>query len=220
MKKTPLIILSVYMIAAFAGVTFAWMSPPKSPKGDYAVLEYGEGTENHLGIQSKDISFKAYAYDEVEETYVPTSSLSDYFTLIPTEYVKMRFDFTNTTSSVYKLKLQICNITTDSYPYSEEPGDIPPLFNYIYFGINNATGYNNGYSYTNPVGTYSNLGQSEALYGTYQLTFIESLDITPTNPEDEEHSVVSLYGYVLFSAEAGIEFMDKTISLGTFRVVI
>jgi len=209
-KKKSMIILIVYLIVAFVGVTFAWIDESAVPTGQSVILQFGRDSvkERTLGIVAINVSFELQVLDEATNEYVTTNDLTECISktgIVPNQPVYLKILLGNPTDETQYIDFQLAKMSCAK----------PEIFDYLYFSVNSVTNYPEGAS--TPVGIYTcfseDLKQSGNFYSSYIAT---DVSVPPTS----EDIPVELYCYILFSRLIDSSYEDLQLDIGIFRVLL
>jgi len=221
MKRSALIILLIYLLVTFIGVTFAWMGQSSAKGGTNAVLEFTDADGNRLQVVSRDVTFSVKVYDEELDNYIATDNANDLIEkndVIPNKPIYFKLIFTNVSEDTQIVSIALASMQTEYVDF----------FEYLYFGVvESKTIHPNEileskkiqeYTYNSTVGTYMKLSDTlvQSSNGSYSATLLQDLYLLPT----EETVTIELKCYLLLSRLAGPEFQSKNIDIGYFRAVL
>lgn len=202
MSKRKKIIISIFSLALCVVVSFAWINELQNPGGRVFTIDLSESRVADSGfvVRLSVLNDDDETFDEitmVDDGENKPENLPTYEDFAPGARKKFRVDISNTGATPVRLRMILTDILCDN----EE------LQNSIIIGTNGFNGFSSSY----PAPTVQNKMLSDGMNDDGGFVLIDSVEIPPHNSEDE---FVSIYFYVMFSADGSENLENMSFSIG------
>jgi hypothetical protein len=218
MKKRILsvVMLALYTIAFGVTISFAWMIQESIDTVNHINVDYSQGSGNTLTISPTEIDIEVWGVNENGDyVKIENNQALVISNVVPGEARTFRLRFRNKTQSLVRINLMLDNVvTTANVTDISENSPTGTLLDVVSISARGGEGYIN-----KPVAfpsVYKYLCADSVYFsGTdkYMIPLFDALEIPPTGESD----YVELNCYIMLDGEAGNEYQNKNIVIGTFR---
>lgn len=209
-------LLALYVVAFCITISFGWMIQETIDTVNFINIDYSKNSANKLTVSPTDVEIEIWGVDENGDyVKIENDQALVINNVVPGEARTFRIRFRNKAQSMVRVNLVLDNVSTT--PNITDIGDDTPtgtLLDVVSISARGGEGYIN-----EPVAfpsVYKYLCVDSVYFtgsGKYMIPLFETIEIPPTL----ESEYVELNCYVMLDSEAGNEYQNKNIVIGTFR---
>lgn len=215
-KIVSAVLLVFYTIAFGITLSFGWMIQETIDTVNFINVDYSKDSSNKLTISPTDVEIEVWGVDENGDYLkIENDQALVINNVVPGEARTFRLRFRNKSQSMVRVNLVLDNVSTT--PNITDIGENTPtgtLLDVVSISARGGEGYIN-----KPVAfpsVYKYLCVDSVYFtgtGKYMIPLFETIEIPPTT----ESEYVEMNCYVMLDSEAGNEYQNKNIVIGTFR---
>lgn len=208
-KLRTIAVLSVLIILLTVSVSFAWMLQVDDSLVKYLLFDY---TSENLVVAPQDIEMSLLMQDENGDLGETDDALilTD---LVPGNTVKFQIRFKNRSENTVKIMLSMSNVSGELITERTDK-NTGILLDMLFLSMRGGTGYIGNNVVVPSLYKRLNIDHSyNWVNDTYSVKLFNSLEIPPTQGD----GYVELNCYFYLDEDAGLEYQDKSLTIGTFR---
>ncbi len=224
--KKQIFLTTASIVLLLISLAYAWMGTGAISNVDQVIFQYGDGSEQTIGVEATDFAVRIYlsetgqagSWQETDDD----GPLMQFTNWVPSKSIFFKLRLYNYSDADISFNVQLSNISAN---VTNENGT-PKLIEVLFLSMISCHGYADDYPFM-PDEFFTPMMQllHQKSDGTFAAQLFSTLHVPPTGPRDpdgnmDNENFVEVTCYVNFNQMADISYANCDLTIGSLLFVL